>query len=541
MLFNIKPLIPPYLLLIIGSSFPVVAQAQAQTQAQAQMQKQRHPQTQMQEAQVQPQAQTQVQPQAQAQAQAVNSSPVQISSVAQKPTGESMLQKKLRHALRKSGIPSNRLGLVTAGPAHTLYELNASKDFIPASLIKIFTASALLNLLSLSLQFNTRFMALNQVRNSILKGDLYLKGGGDPGFVSESLWNLINNLTRTGLKTVEGNLIVDDSRFDTKRRGPRLPQPSHASYDSPVGALSFNWNTANIYARPGKRPGVPLTIRIDPSPSYFLKIKNKTLTVKLGHKKSILVQRTNHPASLRESLTIQGQMRAQKPEVLIYKNILYPAMWTGWNAVEFLKQRGIRITGTVQRGHTPPSALTLAEWQGKPLVELIKSMMKYSNNFMVEMLIKNLTVELKNKTGNLKDGLHIIKKHISGLGITAEEYHLEQASGLSRNNKIKPAQALNVLEYWRNHPLQPEWESALPLSGEDGTLQKYFKGPRARILKGRVHAKTGSINGVTGLAGYIITKTGEKRTFVFLFNGPTTLQSKANKLFEQWAYIIYAY
>lgn len=442
---------------------------------------------------------------------------------------------QFENALQKSEIPPHQVGIIVASKNKILYQMNENKNFTPASLMKIFTASALLDLLPPSLQFTTSFMVENKPQNSILKGSLYLKGGGDPGFVSESLWNLINNLKRTGLKKIEGDLIVDDSRFDTKGRGERLPRPSHSSYDAPVGALSFNWNTANLYLRPGKKVDEPLQIIIDPSSSYFTSTDNHTNTVKTRKKQNISVQRQEQN-NLRESLKITGALPLYHPEILIYKNILYPSIWTGWNTVDFLKQRGIHITGEIKQGKTPNKAIVLAEWKSRPLTEYITMMMKHSNNFMVEMLLKNMVVELKKKTGNLKDGLKIIRKHIQKLGIKSEEYHLVQASGLSRKNKVTPQHILTVLKYWLNHPLQPEFESAFPLAGEDGTLKKYFT---KSALKGRIHAKTGRINGVTGLAGYLITKTGEKRIFVFIFNGPASAQEKARKLFQKWAHLIW--
>ena len=443
--------------------------------------------------------------------------------------------KQFKRTLKNSGVAAHQVGIIVADLDNTLYQMNADKNFIPASLMKVFTASTLLDLLSPSLQFTTRFFAESKIKNSVLNGNLYLKGGGDPGFVSESLWNLVNNLKRTGLKTIAGDLIVDDSRFNRKKKGERLSYSSHFSYDAPVGALSFNWNTANIYLRSGKKIGQPLSVYIDPSPSYFLSIKNKTRTEKKNKRKNISIQRKKEGES-RESLEITGQMPFRYGELLVYRNILYPAIWTGWNAVDFLKQRGIYITGQVKKGAVPKKASVLAEWHSRPLVEHIKLMMKYSNNFMVEMLVKNMVVELTGKKGHLKEGLEIIKKHIKKLGIEEAEYSLVQASGLSRKNKLKPRHLKTVLQYWLNHPLQAEFESAFPLAGEDGTLKKYFKNTK---LKGRIHAKTGSINGVVGLSGYLITKKGEKRIFVFLFNGPSTLKRKVEKLFRKWAFIIF--
>ena len=441
----------------------------------------------------------------------------------------------LEQELKKVVLSSRRVGVIVANSHKILYEQNADKSFIPASLVKIFTASALLELLSPSLKFSTRFQAKDKIVDSVLKGDLYLKGGGDPTFVSESLWNLVNNLVRTGVKQVQGNLVVDDSLFDKQRRGPRLSvKGSHIGYDSPVGALSFNWNIANLYFRPQKKGA--LQVNVDPSSAYFVSVDNRTQTGKGKIKNEIFIQRREHKKQKRESLTITGSLPSTYPEVLIYRNILYPAIWTGYNTKEFLKQRGIRVEGGVQRGFVPKTATVLAEWKGRPLVEQVRLMMKFSNNFMVEMLLKNMVVELKQKKGNLKEGISILKKHIRSLGVLDKEYRLVQASGLSRENKVRPRALWKVLKYWLHHPLQPEFESAFPLSGLDGTLKRQFKNS---ALKGRIHAKTGSLNGVSGLAGYVVPSNGKKRIFVLLFNGPQSQKAKTEKKFQQWAKIVY--
>ena len=455
---------------------------------------------------------------------------------------------RLQKALEQSGISANYVGLMVLSANKTGYQLNADKLFIPASLIKIGTAGALLDLLSPSQTFTTQLRTRAPIKKSIIKGSLYLKGGGDPHFVSESLWNLVNKLTRTGLKIVQGDFIVDDSRFDSKTRGPRLSTPSHSSYDAPVSALSFNWNTINIYLRPGTKVGQPLRVHLDPSPLYFTSIQNQTQTAHAKAKKKLSIHRSREKGG-RESLILKGQIPLGDKEDLIYKNILHPAIWTGWNAIAFLKQRGIEVKGQVKKGPTPSQAKLLAEWKSQPLVDQVKLMMKYSNNFMVEMLVKNLAVQKMNqKVGShahkatrrpknqLRDGIKIIKEYWQKRGLPEGEYTLVQPSGLSRQNKIKPRHLVQLLQYWSHHPLQPEFESTFPLANEDGTLKKYFKNP---ALKGRVRAKTGNMHGVIGLAGFFIkNNTGDKSTFVFIFNGPNSLKNKAKTLFETWLVVL---
>lgn len=475
----------------------------------------------------------------------------------------------LKQVIHKSKIITRRLGVIVAIDNEIVYQLNDSQLFIPASLTKIFTAGALLDLLSPSLRFQTQFLAESFPKEGVLDGHLYLKGGGDPSFVSESLWNLVNHLTRIGLKTVNGDLILDDTLFDRQHKSQRLSHSSHDSYDAPVGALSFNWSTANIYIRPGDKVGDALRIIIDPSDLYFSSIKNQTRTLAIGKKQDLTVE-IKKRRNKKTTIYIRGGIPLNSDEVLLYRSISYPSLWTGWNAFSFLKQRHILVKGHVRRGKVPAKVVKLAQWRGRSLIENIQMMMKYSNNFMVEMLVKNLAIyrsniekvkvnsnicgshkpilkfdkyntqdsdnvaKMHNVVGTLKGGMSLIKQHIHKcLKISKGKYRLVQPSGLSRRNRFQPRHLLAALKYWVNHPLQSEFESALPLSGHDGTL----KG-RLLTVPARVHAKTGHLNGVVGLAGYARAISGKKYLFIFMFNGPNQQSAKAEKLFEQIAQVI---
>ena len=434
---------------------------------------------------------------------------------------------------------------------HIIFHLNADKKRIPASLIKIFTASTLLSRLSPTLTFTTRFLTTQNPTPPTLNGNMYLKGGGDPEFVSESLWNLVNNLSRTGLKHIKGNLIVDDSYFQTSPRSAKQSTPTrqrlktHFSYDAPSSALSFNWNTANIYIRPGLKIHHPLRISIDPFGLYFISLKNNTRTTRAGGgKKSLTLDKT--PRGLREALVAGGTMPLGHKEVLIYRNVTYPALWTGFNALGFLKEKGITLSGKVLKGQTPGPGKNqgqnqkqtpvweLARWESRPLKDILKRMMKYSNNYMVEMLVKNLATHIDQKPGSLKQGLKIIQEHLRSLNITS--YKMKDASGLSRYNRLTVREVARVLRHWLDHPLQPEFEAALPLAGQDGTLKKRFTNHPAKKF---IRAKTGSLTGVSALAGYLHTSSNKKLVFVFLFNGPDPLKPKAQTLFEDLLLIVH--
>ena len=522
--------------------------------------------------------------------------PVYTNSAIKKPVHSPSvsreIKKQLKHSIKNtvknSGILTKNLGIMIKADQQLIYGLNVKKSFVPASLTKIFTAGALLDLLPPALKFSTWFLADKQPVGGQLTGNLYLKGGGDPAFVSESLWNLVNHLTRTHLKEVEGDLVLDDTRFDRVLRGKRLA-PSDRSYDSPVSALSFNWSVANIYVRPGKQAGSKADVTIDPSDLYFSFIQNKTRTLAAGNTTNIRIKRgpdcnknsfLTHvrfsknagklsPSTSPGRICIHGKMPLNYPEILFYKNIAYPTLWTGWNAIAFLKQRGINIQGNIRRGKTPPHTVPLASWHGKTLTENIRLMMKHSNNFMVEMMVKNLALYehqtkwkhcgqnkkkhrllwekevLKNakkkftnretkKAGSLKTGLKFIRQHIQHcLKIPTGRYSLIQPSGLSQKNHFQPRHLMMALEYWNKHPLQPEFESALPLAAQDGTLKE-----RLTNAPLKVHAKTGHLNGVAGLAGTVRTSNKNKYLFVFIFNGPEKQSSKAKQLFKNLIHLL---
>ena len=508
----------------------------------------------------------------------------------------------LEQRRRKSGLSRSQLGIVVGDSEGIIYALNKKKRFIPASLAKIWTAGALLDLLPPAKRFYTRFLmekskqsppsALNpppplEVKKHppspipsapfkakappssrfiypplplgggeggvgfTLNGPLYLKGGGDPSFVSESLWNLVNNLTRTGLKRVKGDLLVDDSLFQKpfKAKGGRfdksLPQQSGAlpPYEAPAGALSFNWNAVNLYVRPGVKAGGRARVAAGPSSLYFSSIKNNVVSVGGQKGKGLSVDIIERAGGLKNILKLSGEVSSSvslgSRERLFYRSISHPALWTGANAVFFLKNRGIVIEGRVRRGKVPSKAVVLAEWPGKTLSQNIRLMMKYSNNYMANMLVQGLSAELSGEGGSIKKGLKILKKYMKNqFGVSSKEYRLFQPSGLGRGNRIQPRHLWKVLKYWQQHPLQPEFESALPLAGLDGTLRRRFIMPG---LTGRMHAKTGRLSGVSGLAGYVNAASGKKYTFVFMFNGPAKKQAQAETLFAVLAQTISTY
>lgn len=400
----------------------------------------------------------------------------------------------------------------------TIYNLNDQTKRVPASLSKIPTAGAVLKYIPSTKKFITQILTDSGVKinaNGSLKGNIYLKGGGDPSFVSETMWVLVNNLTRSGVKSVSGDVIVDDTFFDQEyiadtREDLRVDR----AYDAPVSAMSFNWNSANIIVRPGESANDPALVVLDPVSKYF-QLKNSAKTVAAGKPMTIKVEKQSSKSG--DTFVVSGNIPLGHSEKIIYKNISAPTYWAGSNLISFLTQRGIEVTGSIKAGKSPTAAQVLASVESWPLGNIVADMMKFSNNYVAEMLTKHLSEPSFEKPGNLKEGVEKIKSFMREAGLKESEFTFESPSGFTRNNLITAKDLAQLLVYVRkDFRLFPEFLSSLPISGQDGTLKSRMTDPS---VQGWVRAKTGMLKGTIGLAGYAGRKSGQIITFVFIYNG----------------------
>ncbi len=439
------------------------------------------------------------------------------------------LESDLKKIVSSYHIPEERLGLyvvdMNQNSHPTVLAVNGTRNFVPASLTKVLTAAAILQKFGPSYKFETDLMSDAKREGDRLEGPLYLRGGGDPGFVSETMWLLVNEFVRTGIKHV-GDIVVDESAFDSVRFDEsRDPERNDRAYDAPVGAMSFNWNSINVYVRPGAVGQAP-KVFLDPEMDGW-KVSNRAKTTKSG-KAEIRVSRADHG----DIIFVDGKIPESTPEVVIYKSVTDPIPWSGEALRSFLKQRGI-TSGTVRGGKTPASAQVLAKMEGQPMRELVIDMMKFSNNFVAEMLTKNLGSKYIHQPARLDDGIKVIRDTLIEMGLNKDNFQFVSPSGLSRKNSVRPSDLVQALmEVYKRFSMEPEYLSALPLAGVDGTLKSRFKNSSA---VGWIRAKTGHLHGVAGLAGFAGQKEGGVKAFAFIFNGPEDQGDLARRLFDALA------
>lgn len=441
---------------------------------------------------------------------------------------QASVEQQIEKALQRIGDwKAHSTILIAEKPDRVLFAHQANEALIPASVTKIVTAAAVLKHFPPGTKMKTQILSAAPIEGEVLKGDLYLKGGGDPGFVSETMWFLVNHFLRSKIRKIEGNIVVDDRLFDSLRFDPsRQKERVDRAYDAPTSAMSFNWNSINVFVRPGLKVGDAASVFLDPENSYT-ELKADVKTVKAGGEASVDVERDETKTG--DVVIVRGKIPVDSKEITVFKNITKPDLWSGSQLKSFLAQRGVQVSGGVKSGETPRDARVLAEAESKPVEQMIADMNKFSNNYVAEMLTKNLGV-IRSTPGSIEKGMEIVNEYMKALGNPTGEFKLQNPSGFTRANRLSAKALWNVLWDMKSQLLfEPEFLTSLPIAGVDGTLKKRMKGTPAERW---VRAKTGYLTNVVSLAGYAGRPDGRVIPFVLIYNGSAD-EGKVRSAFDQ--------
>ncbi len=401
----------------------------------------------------------------------------------------------------------------------TLFEAHADKQLIPASVNKVVTAYAALKRLKPTATFKTTVFATGSIRDGNLLGDIFLKGGGDPSLVSERMWMLVNDLYRSGIRIISGNIVGDSSYFDFERNPDSRPKYlKDQAFAAPIGALSFNFNTTTIYVKAAEKPGVPPIVFIDPENPY-IDVVNQALTGKAGSNNSLVAMRLDYVKGvLGDTVLLRGSLPLDAKESRFYRNIVNPGLYAGHMFKTFLEARGMKVQGNIIEGTVPENARQLMEFESLPLWQVIWGMNKFSNNFVADQLLKKLGADTWGAPGTLAKGLSAVEEALEDIGIKKGSYAMADGSGLTRDSHFSARQLLTVLRAaHKDFAISHEFVASLAIAGQDGSLRRRFSS--VKETDGTfLRAKTGSLDGVSSLAGYTVSGDGEDIVFVVLLN-----------------------
>lgn len=430
------------------------------------------------------------------------------------------LPSTVQKLLKNYKIPEQSLSLFIKeiDQRQPLMTLNADIPRNPASTIKIITTFAGLELLGPTYSWQTKFYLDGTLADGMLDGNLVMQGGGDPFLVSEAFWHILFTLQAKGLKHINGDLLIDDGEFEDEDGSPGdFDNKPYRAYNVFPDAALVNFRVHQFNFVPQKDS---LHIYADP-PAATMKINNKVKLTKgrcRGKHRHIKHDVVTH--GHQTLITFTGDY----PRSCGHQNLLRTIMPNDQYVFGVFKSlwenMGGTITGTVGKtrinGEKPFYVAT-----SRPLTEIITYINKYSNNVMARQLLLTIGKEMQESNGKDKGsktlGRQAIKEWLVSIGIPAPELVLDNGSGLSRKSSVSAATMGALLEHAYHSPYQPEFMASLPMLGIDGTVRKRLNGA---VPAGEIRIKTGLLNDVRAMAGYVRSQSDKHYVVVSLQNYP---------------------
>lgn len=425
------------------------------------------------------------------------------------------LDARLQSVLENKILRDARVGLIAKSlrTGQALFERNADSLLSTASCMKLVTTAAALDRWGKNKYFRTAFFTNDSVVNGTLKGNLYIKGYGDPYFVTEILLKTVYHFKSMGITEIKGDLIADDSYLQDSPNAYR----NDRAYSALGSALSFNFNTFTICARPGKT-GDTAHVFIEPMYPQFT-IINRTLTTDSGT--GVTIDHNTVSVKYDKNLMtvyVGGTIASDELEFNLYKRAQDPALYTSTVFRDALAQFGIAVKGKIRTGVVPKTATLIHETYSYDLAYIIGGINKWSNNQAAGQLLMILGAEEFGAPGTDEKGLRAIQPFLKKAGITSDEIVMVDGSGLDAQNKMTPRAQARLLEYMYNtFEYGSEYVSSLSIAGVDGSERKRFRKKGGPV--GRARLKIGYLWSVSGLSGYIATSRGDVIAFCSLMNG----------------------
>ena len=419
-------------------------------------------------------------------------------------------------ALKQAQIASDSVAVVVqpVDAAAPLLAHQAGKTMNPASVMKLLTTYAGLDLLGPAYTWTTTAQAETFAVNGVLPGNLYLKGNGDPRFAIEHLWALLRQLRVRGVERIVGDIVLDRSAFATPAIDPgAFDDKPMRPYNVGPNALLINFQSIRYTLRPEEGR---VTVLME-TPSEGLRVDNRLRLVEGACASSWKDLIDTRLISDNEGARVQftGNYAAQCGEKPLNLAPLSSEAQADGLIRALWRELGGSLGGRVRSGSIPAGANELARQESPPLADIVRDINKFSNNVMARQLF--LTLGNDSAPASSERATRRIQDWLNTRGLRFGELVLENGSGLSRNERIS-ADSLNrlLLDAWKN-PLMPEFISSLPIVGIDGTMKKRLNGSP---VTGRAHIKTGTLDGVKTAAGYALDSQGRRYAITFLINHP---------------------
>jgi len=404
----------------------------------------------------------------------------------------------------------------------------------PASSIKLLTTLAALDLLGPAYTWKTDVYALGDIKDGRLQGNLLLKGYGDPYLVTERVWQLLRRVRQLGIREIDGDLEIDDSYFFLPPADPAEfdRQPLRA-YNVAPNALMMNFKVVRYWFEPAVDSN-SVHVWLDP-PLENLGIENRLALAQgscRGYQRGISI--TANEAI--DRVTFSGKFPrgckqyAMDRTALSHNEFVYGLFISLW------QESGGIFKGGWRNSVAPQDIEPVLSFDSIPLADVVTYINKHSNNVMARQLLLTLAAEIFGQPGTEESGRNVVLNWLDEQGLDLPQLTFDNAAGLSRESRISAADMATLLEFAWRRPYMPEFVSSLALAGKDGTLRRRFDDAE---LDGIAHLKTGSLDHVTAIAGYLQARSGRRFAVTVLQNYPDIHRGPGQEVQEavlRWVY-----
>jgi D-alanyl-D-alanine carboxypeptidase/D-alanyl-D-alanine-endopeptidase (penicillin-binding protein 4) len=431
--------------------------------------------------------------------------------------GAESLPPEVGRVLNERRVPPASLSVFVqeVSASEPLLAHNASIPRNPASTMKVLTTYAALELLGPAYTWRTKAYATGPLRDNVLDGDLVIEGGGDPFMTADRWWGFVNAVRQAGVERVKGDIVLDTSYFapqvDDRAAFDNRP---YRVYNVIPDALTVNFQSVNVSIVPDPATN-SANVRLYPWPTN-LSVENE-LRLERGCRGSRRVVIVSPDGPGGNQLNVAGHYGSGCAPIGVQRAVMRSPDFAYGTFRSFWQQSGGTIDGGMKLGPVPPDARLLSTYDSLSLAEVIRLVNKFSSNVMARTLLLTLAAEQAARPGTTANGQRVVADFLAGRGIPAPGLVIENGSGLSRIERITAASLGGVLlDAWRS-PYSAELQASLPLAAVDGTLRRRF---RTGGMDGRVRMKTGNLEDVSALAGYVGSAAGRNYVAVIILNHP---------------------
>lgn len=432
-------------------------------------------------------------------------------------------------ALRQAGVPAASLAVVAypMDAPGTGLRVNADRPMAPASTMKTITAVVALDRLGPNSRGQTQLLAAGEVRDGRLDGPLVLKGGGDADLDWGALWTMLREVReRFGVRELAGGIVVDRGLFNPARPelgAPRFDEQAEFPYNVIPDALQLNGNLLQydlasddrgVTARPFPQFGA---LAIDTSAMRLVDrpckdwddgwLPSRFEPLPGGAGRLVLAGEFPKGCQVAQSLNVLDRQ---------------------WETAQALRQLwaslGGTLSGEIREGATPDGARVLAQHRDRPLAELLRPIMKSSDNALARLLYLRLGASAAQPGEDTRQAAErVVRDWFAAQKIDAAGLVLENGAGLSRIERASATQLASLLRASATGPHGPELLATLPVAGVDGTLSRRMKGTAA---EGRARMKTGTLRDVVALAGFVPDAAGKTWIVVAIVNDDQAMKAR---------------